>query len=116
MPKQKAGRPVKTKLRPQPYGVPDEENPEWTEEDFARARPFAEVFPELAEAARALKARGRPKAEKKLEQFSLRIEPEVLQTFKEEGPGWQQHMRATLAKEAKRLTGNRPKRRPKKRA
>jgi hypothetical protein len=24
------------------------DNPEWTAEDFARAKPFAEVFPELA--------------------------------------------------------------------
>jgi hypothetical protein len=26
----------------------DPDNPEWTAEDFARAKPFAEVFPELA--------------------------------------------------------------------
>jgi hypothetical protein len=27
-------------------------NPEWTAEDFARAKPFAEVFPELAASMR----------------------------------------------------------------
>ena len=27
-------------------------NPEWTAEDFARAKPFAEVFPELAASIR----------------------------------------------------------------
>ena len=27
-------------------------NPEWTAEDFTRARPFAEVFPELAASIR----------------------------------------------------------------
>ena len=26
------------------------DNPEWTREDFAKAKPFAEVFPELAQA------------------------------------------------------------------
>src|ERR1700683_1480122 len=26
------------------------DNPEWTKEDFAKARPFAEVFPEMAAA------------------------------------------------------------------
>lgn len=31
----------------------DDDNPEWTDADFARARPFPEVFPELA---RQLKA------------------------------------------------------------
>jgi hypothetical protein len=37
----------------------DPDNPEWTAEDFARARPFAEVLPELA--ASFKRARGRPK-------------------------------------------------------
>jgi uncharacterized protein (DUF4415 family) len=36
------------------------DNPEWTAEDFARAKPFAEVFPELAASIR--KARGPDKA------------------------------------------------------
>ena len=30
--------------------IDDPDNPEWTEEDFARARPFKEVFPDLYEA------------------------------------------------------------------
>lgn len=34
------------------YGVPDEENPEITPEEFAQAKPFAEMFPELAEKMR----------------------------------------------------------------
>jgi hypothetical protein len=28
------------------------DNPEWTKEDFATAKPFAEVFPELAASIR----------------------------------------------------------------
>lgn len=28
------------------------DNPEWTADDFARARPFAEAFPDLAESLR----------------------------------------------------------------
>jgi hypothetical protein len=36
------------------------DNPEWTAEDFARAKPFAEVFPELAASIR--KGRGPNKA------------------------------------------------------
>ena len=28
------------------------DNPEWTKEDFANARPFAEVFPDLADSIR----------------------------------------------------------------
>jgi hypothetical protein len=34
------------------------DNPEWTAEDFAKARPFAEVFPEIAEAFRMAKEAG----------------------------------------------------------
>ena len=34
--------------------IDDSDNPEWTEEDFARARPFTEVHPEIyAEMMRA---------------------------------------------------------------
>jgi uncharacterized protein (DUF4415 family) len=36
------------------------DNPEWTAEDFARAKPFAEVFPELAASIR--RGRGPNKA------------------------------------------------------
>lgn len=41
----------------QKYGVPDAENPEWTEADFRNAKPFAEVFPDLAAQERARLAR-----------------------------------------------------------
>jgi hypothetical protein len=33
------------------------DNPEWTEADFKRARPFAEVFPDLADSIRRDKTR-----------------------------------------------------------
>lgn len=36
----------------QPYGVPDEENPEWTAEEIRTAKPFAEMFPDIAAATR----------------------------------------------------------------
>ena len=47
------------------------DNPEWTEEDFKNARPFAEVFPDLAESIR--RARGRPAVETPKRQISLLI-------------------------------------------
>jgi uncharacterized protein (DUF4415 family) len=39
------------------YGVPDDDNPELTAEDFARAKPFREVYPEHYKAWKKL---GRP--------------------------------------------------------
>lgn len=78
---------------------PDEENPEWTEEDFAKARPalyaIAEIFgPQAAEAIR--RRPGRPtKPDRKVNQ-TLRLDPEVLEAYKQEGPGWQAHINDVL--------------------
>lgn len=74
------------------------DNPEWTREDFAKARPFAEVFPELAASIR--RGRGPNKAPtKKL--VSLRLSPDVLEHYRSKGPGWQTRIDETLRKAAK---------------
>ena len=65
----------------------DPDNPEWTEEDFKNARPFAEVFPELMESIR--RSRGRPVVEVRKQQVSLRLDPDVIAKFKATGKGWQ---------------------------
>ena len=75
------------------FGVPDRENPEWTKEDFLRARPAREVDPELVAAYRAgtlrLRGqRGKQKAPTKA-QVTLRIDRDVLAFFKSKGAGWQ---------------------------
>jgi len=75
------------------------DNPEWTEEDFKNARPFAEVFPELAESIR--KARGRPVVETPKRQISLRLDPDVIDAFKATGKGWQGRINDVLRKAAK---------------
>jgi len=88
---------------PPKYGVPDDENPEWTAEDFARARPFVEMFPHLAEAAKELRARqGRPPLEHPKEHVSLRLDPVVVRSFKEDGPGWRTRINDELVKLVKR--------------
>jgi uncharacterized protein (DUF4415 family) len=64
----------------------DTDNPELTDEQIAQARPFAEVFPELAASIR--KGRGPNKAPtKKL--VSLRLSGQVIEKYKQGGPGWQ---------------------------
>lgn len=69
------------------------DNPEWTKEDFAKARPFAEVFPELAASIR--RGRGPNKAPtKKL--VSLRLSGEVIDKYKAGGVGWQSRIDADL--------------------
>jgi uncharacterized protein (DUF4415 family) len=75
------------------------DNPELTKADFARAKPFAEAFPDLAVSIR--KGRGPNKAPtKKL--VSLRLSPEVIEHFKATGDGWQSRIDETLRKVVRR--------------
>jgi uncharacterized protein (DUF4415 family) len=79
---------------------PDEENPEWTQADFKRARPASEILPALiGERATQDLLRnkgGRPvKADKKISQ-TLRLDPEVLEAYKREGAGWQTRINQVL--------------------
>jgi uncharacterized protein (DUF4415 family) len=74
-------------------------SPKLTSADFAKARPFSEVFPDLSASIR--KGRGPNKAPtKKL--VSLRLSPDVLEHFKSTGPGWQSRIDETLRKAVKR--------------
>ena len=77
----------------------DPDNPEWTEEDFARARPGREVLPPEALEAWA-RFRGRPKGSitSKKSLVSLRLDNEVLDKFKAGGPGWQTRINEALRK------------------
>jgi uncharacterized protein (DUF4415 family) len=79
---------------------PDEENPEWTKEDFARARPAAEVLSKVIgeKATQELmrRSRGRPpKADKKVNQ-TLRMDADVLKAYRREGKGWQTRINEVL--------------------
>jgi len=76
----------------------DDDNPEWTDADFKRARPIAD-FPVLAAAfPNGSKPRGRPKgsttSDKSL--VSLRIDNDVLERFRATGPGWQSRINEAL--------------------
>ena len=77
----------------------DPDNPEWTDEDFARAKPFAEAFPALAEAMRR-NIGGRPKSDAPKIPVSLRLDRAVVAKFKKDGPGWQSRMNEALRKAA----------------
>jgi uncharacterized protein (DUF4415 family) len=75
------------------------DNPELTKADFASARPFSEVFPDIAASIR--KGRGPNKSPtKKL--VSLRLSREVIEHFKSTGSGWQSRIDETLRKAVKR--------------
>lgn len=78
-----------------------DENPAWTRDDFAKARPLCDTHPELAtwsaEQKRKRGQRGPQKAPTKVAK-TLRIDQDVLQSYRAEGKGWQAIMNADLRK------------------
>lgn len=79
---------------------PDEENPEWTAEDFAKAKPASEVLPGLFTAALAAEMlrpkRGRPVSASPKMHVNLRLDAEVVAAFQTTGRGWQTRLNAAL--------------------
>lgn len=79
----------------------DTANPEWSAEDFAKAKPASDVLAGLfgnAQAKEMLKPkRGRPKSVTTKEHVNVRLDSDVLAQFKASGPGWQTRMNAALA-------------------
>lgn len=78
----------------------DRDNPAWTAADFRRARPLAEVLPEVIDAAK--RARGRPKLARPKAHITLRLDADIVDAFKAEGPGWQTRINDALARAVKR--------------
>ena len=89
--------------RKKPYSAADlaevSDNPEWTEEELRTAKPFDEVFPELAAAMR--RGRGKQKAPTKV-QVTLRLDRATVEAFRLAGDGWQARMNAALKRAAPR--------------
>lgn len=76
----------------------DDDNPEWTEADFARARPASEFFSEeeLKALDQVRARRGRPNTENPKQSVSIRLSPDVLEAFKATGKGWHTRIDETL--------------------
>ena len=73
----------------------DPDNPEWTREEFARARPFAEEFPKLA--ASLTRSGGQQEEPAKI-LVSLRLSRDILDYFKAGGLDWQARIEDLLRK------------------
>jgi uncharacterized protein (DUF4415 family) len=84
-------------MNDKPTTIIDDENPEWTGDDFARARPGSELLPQDLLAAFG-KKRGRPKLAAPKTSVSLRIDPDVLAYYKSTGGGWQGRINDVLRK------------------
>ena len=78
---------------------PDEENPEWTAETSARAKPVW-AFPELVAVLQHHGKLGRPPlpdADRK-HRVTLYLDPDILACLKADGKGWQTRANAALRK------------------
>ncbi len=74
----------------------DPDNAEWTEAEFAGARPAAEALPAGVHAAlTALRRRG-PGAKPAKVQVTLRLDQDVVEGLRASGPGWQVRVNQAL--------------------
>jgi len=77
---------------------PEIERPS-TAEELAQARPFREVFPDLAKSIdREIAKRGRPRVDNPKEAVTLRLDPDVVAKFKAKGKNWRANMNEALRK------------------
>ena len=81
------------KLEPPPADF--DENPEWTEENFARARPFKEAFP--AQYASWVKNKGgRPPVEQPKVHIGFRLVADVVEGVRATGCGYNARVEKVL--------------------
>jgi uncharacterized protein (DUF4415 family) len=85
--------------KPNPHLI-DDENPEWTAEDFKNARPAREVLYEVFSKDVAdemlAKKTGRPLGSGMKESQTVRFDRDILTAFKATGKGWQTRMNDAL--------------------
>ena len=77
--------------KPKPEQL-DDDNPEWTAQEAATARRFADLPKALQS-----KLRGRPKAAVVKARLTVRVDSEALERWRASGPGWQTRLAALVA-------------------
>jgi uncharacterized protein (DUF4415 family) len=97
---------AKVKLNPDDYDdkpIDDDENPELTEEDFARGKPFKEVFPkqyaEWEASGRApipVRRIGRPPVEEPKVHIGFRLARDVVEGIRATGKGYNTRVEKVL--------------------
>lgn len=77
-----------------------DDNPEWTEEDFARAKPATEVLGNEV-ATLLVRKRGRPakSPEERKKQLTLRLSPDLRTAMRSSGTGWMNRAEKALRRE-----------------
>ena len=81
-------------MKPNPELI-DDDNPEWTTEDFNSAVPFSALPESLQTTLRSLKGRGKQQSPTKVS-TTVRFDRDVLEAFRATGQGWQTRMNDVL--------------------
>jgi uncharacterized protein (DUF4415 family) len=81
--------------RPDPF-LADADSPEWTAEDFARARPIREADPAMLKAVATFRRRGRPSVASPKVRIGLRLSPDVVQGIRATGRGYNARVEQVL--------------------
>ena len=81
-----------TKLEPPPADF--DENPEWTEANYARARPFSEVFPAQFESWK--NKGGRPKSDNPKVHMNFRLAADLVDGIRATGKGYNARVEKVL--------------------
>jgi uncharacterized protein (DUF4415 family) len=82
-----------------PAERPDKDNPEWTAAEMKKARPALDVVDEVFvkhASAELRRGRGRPPKEDRKVNQTIRIDPDVLAAYRQQGPGWQTRINEVL--------------------
>ena len=76
----------------------DPDSPEWTDKDFARARPAKDVLPPALYDALVKRGRGQrgPQKTPVKKPVTIRVDQDVLKSYKATGKGWQSRMNDVL--------------------
>jgi uncharacterized protein (DUF4415 family) len=74
-------------------------SPPLTKSQLAAAKPFKDMFPELAEKMRK-NLGGRPPLARPKRAVSIRLDQDVIDKFKASGPGWQSRINEVLKQSA----------------
>jgi uncharacterized protein (DUF4415 family) len=71
----------------------DDDVPEWTDDDFAKAKPFKEVFPEQYAAWKRV---GRPRVVQPKVHIGFRLAADVVERIKASGKGYNTRVEKAL--------------------
>ncbi len=76
----------------------DPDNPEWSNREFARAKPAKDVLPQAVYEAAMKRRRGQrgPQKTPTKKALTLRLDPDIIEAYRAGGRGWQARMNDVL--------------------